>query len=286
MDRKTLMSPLSGPPGTTLAVAKFFAGFSGALGTLFLLSSFGTDYWSLAAESCEAGDQMIFPPWADAAEGRMEPGSALFYHEGLFWRCFFEGQAHKDFQKKFWITDQLSSKTCTHAYLFPKPLMAAHTVTDHDSAVVYREFWIAFIMLGIGAVVIGAFLGVGASACHCRALYKSGGVFFLMGGSIWLCVLVLYVVWFHATDTLEQHVLQQGAQICHSFHLSFCYGPSFMLAPVGIFFCLLAGLLFVLIARSMPDQRSGGNNGTAKDEKTSSQFYTSQTIEEVETEYV
>lgn len=35
------------------SVALFFAGLFGALGTVFILLSFGTDYWLLALETCK-----------------------------------------------------------------------------------------------------------------------------------------------------------------------------------------------------------------------------------------
>lgn len=37
-----------------LHVALFFAGLFGALATLFILLSFGTDYWLLASETCNS----------------------------------------------------------------------------------------------------------------------------------------------------------------------------------------------------------------------------------------
>lgn len=36
-----------------LSVALFFAGLFGALAAVFILLSFGTDYWLLASESCQ-----------------------------------------------------------------------------------------------------------------------------------------------------------------------------------------------------------------------------------------
>lgn len=36
-----------------LRVALFFAGLFGALATVFILLSFGTDYWLLVSESCQ-----------------------------------------------------------------------------------------------------------------------------------------------------------------------------------------------------------------------------------------
>jgi len=43
-----------------LSVALFFAGLSGALGTLCVLLSFGTDYWLLAWESCGPAAEVSF----------------------------------------------------------------------------------------------------------------------------------------------------------------------------------------------------------------------------------
>lgn len=37
-----------------LHVALFFAGLFGALATLFILLSFGTDYWLMASETCNS----------------------------------------------------------------------------------------------------------------------------------------------------------------------------------------------------------------------------------------
>lgn len=37
-----------------LHVALFFAGLFGALATLFIILSFGTDYWLLASETCNS----------------------------------------------------------------------------------------------------------------------------------------------------------------------------------------------------------------------------------------
>lgn len=40
-----------------LAVLQFMAGFCGALGSIFLLLSLGTDYWLIASETCDPGDK-------------------------------------------------------------------------------------------------------------------------------------------------------------------------------------------------------------------------------------
>lgn len=58
-------------------------------------------------------------------------------------------------------------------------------------------------------------------------------------------------MWIQVLDTLEQFTLHQRVSNCPSFHLSVQHGPSFLLAPAAVFFCLLAGLLFVLVGRSI-----------------------------------
>lgn len=48
-----IQSQSDGSAGTMkLSVALFFAGLFGALAAVFILLSFGTDYWLLASESC------------------------------------------------------------------------------------------------------------------------------------------------------------------------------------------------------------------------------------------
>lgn len=43
-----------------LSVASFFAGLFGALAAVFILLSFGTDYWLLASESCHPNPSRAF----------------------------------------------------------------------------------------------------------------------------------------------------------------------------------------------------------------------------------
>lgn len=48
-----IQSQSDGSAGTMkLSVALFFAGLFGALAAVFILLSFGTDYWLLASETC------------------------------------------------------------------------------------------------------------------------------------------------------------------------------------------------------------------------------------------
>ncbi|KAG8000554.1 hypothetical protein GBF38_016959 [Nibea albiflora] len=195
-----------------LSVALFFAGLFGALAAVFILLSFGTDYWLLASESCHPN------PDGSAALGGVtvergdvvvqdSPSDITLYHEGFFWRCSFRGDVGDDnLLWKLWFTNQPHSKVCMHSYLFPFPVShQTHNATQYDSA-------------------ISLFL---------------------------LCVVVMYVLWVQVLDVVDVYIDHQRSQVCPGFTLSLTYGLSFMFAPIGIFFCLLSGLLFLLIGRTI-----------------------------------
>lgn len=75
----------------------------------------------------------------------------------------------------------------------------------------------------------------------------------VLSGLCLLAVVVMYLMWVQVLDTLEQFALHQRVLSCPSFHLSVQHGPSFLLAPAAVFFCLLAGLLFILIGRRVQE---------------------------------
>ena len=68
-----------------------------------------------------------------------------------------------------------------------------------------------------------------------------------------LAVVVMFVLWLEVLDVVPLYKDYQHS-LCPNFQLSIDYGLSFMFAPVGIFFSLLAGLLFLLIGRSVQMQ--------------------------------
>ncbi|XP_048091118.1 transmembrane protein 182 isoform X1 [Alosa alosa] len=236
-----------------LDVTRFFAGFSGAVGTLFLLMAFSTDYWQLGTESCDLElPAPLLLLKADSPKTWLHGGMVTFYHEGLFWRCLFKGSVEEESLWIFLIGGHSTSrKICTHTYLFTTPIPDAAMATYSESAEVYRGLFIVVILLGTSMVMLAGFLSIGASSSARAALYRAAGGLFLTGGLLLLCVLVMHVVWFHGMSTLEQYVVQQGATLCPGFHLSVRYGPSFMMAPVGVFFCLLTGSLHLALARTV-----------------------------------
>ncbi|CAJ1079650.1 transmembrane protein 182 [Xyrichtys novacula] len=244
-----------------LSVALFFAGLFGALAAVFILLSFGTDYWLLASESCNPNPEESVGPGGVTIErgdvvlqdAASETSDVVLYHEGFFWKCSFGGsEDDNDLLWKLWFTNQPHSKVCMHAYLFPFPVsQQTHNATEYDSAIIYRGFWSIFMLIGVAAVVLGGFFIICAAPFSSHRLYKAGGGLFLIAALFLLCVVVMYVLWLQVLDVVDLYIDHQRATVCPNFQLSLHYGLSFMFAPVGIFFCLLAGLLFLLIGRTI-----------------------------------
>ncbi|XP_071395403.1 transmembrane protein 182 isoform X2 [Centroberyx affinis] len=234
-----------------LSVALFFAGLFGALAAVFILLSFGTDYWLLASETCDPKPVGTIGPGGVIVEDVSD--LTTFYHEGFFWRCSFGASVDdNNLLWKLWFTNQPHSKVCMHAYLFPFPVShQTHNATDYDSAIIYRGFWSVFMLIGVAAVILGGFVIICAAPFASHRLYKAGGGLFLISGLFLLCVVVMYVLWVQVLDVVNLYIDHQRSVLCPNFQLSLNYGLSFMFAPVGIFFCLLAGLLFLLIGRTV-----------------------------------
>ncbi|KAM9835805.1 transmembrane protein 182-like [Aulostomus maculatus] len=234
-------------PSDRLKVLLFFALFFGAVGFLSTLLSCGTEYWLLAAESCSRADH----------QGGGGAEDVRIFHEGLFWRCSYSARSQELSIWDLWSSQQPPVKVCQSAFLFPfpahdqlgSPSLPAAAYERH-AAIVFRTFWSIFLVAGVAAVVVGGFIVICAGPLGNHKLYKVGGALQLFGGLGLLAVLLMYLMWVQVLDTLEQFVLHQRVSRCPSFHLTVQHGPSFLLAPVAIFFWLLAGLLFLLVGQS------------------------------------
>ncbi|XP_028292691.1 transmembrane protein 182 [Gouania willdenowi] len=241
-----------------LSVALFFAGLFGALAAVFILLSFGTDYWLLASERCHPNlDESTSLEGVTIERGdvvmQQDHDDVILYHEGFFWRCSFgSNEVDEDLLWKLWFTNQPHAKVCMPAYLFPFPVShQTHNTTQYDSAIIYRGFWSIFMLIGVVAAALGGFFIICAAPFASHRLYKAGGGLFLTSGFFLLAVVVMYVLWLQVLDVVDAYVEHQRSTLCPHFTLSFSYGLSFMFAPIGIFFCLLAGLLFLLIGRTV-----------------------------------
>ncbi|XP_056611191.1 transmembrane protein 182 isoform X1 [Triplophysa dalaica] len=237
-----------------LRVALFFAGLFGALATLFILLSFGTDYWLLASETCKPHRVSILEKGKTVVNQDLSQDENItFHHEGLFWRCSFDDIMSKDDDLwKFWFENQAHAKVCKPSYLLPFPFPDQnYNSTSYQTAIIYRGFWSVSMLLGVVAVVAGGFIIICAAPFTSHRLYKAGGGLYLISGFFLLIVTVMYVIWLDVLDVMSSYVHYQTNTKCQEFKLSMTYGLSFMLAPVGVFFCLLSGLLFLAIGRTV-----------------------------------
>uniref|UniRef100_A0A3B4CU73 Transmembrane protein 182 n=1 Tax=Pygocentrus nattereri TaxID=42514 RepID=A0A3B4CU73_PYGNA len=241
-----------------LEVLQFIAGFCGALGSVFLLLSLGTDYWLLASESCDPGDKITTRLRRSTTEDGLQEHQdgpkhvVLAYHEGVFWRCSYvkEIDREEDSMLDFWITNQPSEKICTPAYLSQTPLLKNPTqIPEHDFPLKPNPlaFWCIMSVLGLTMVTLGVFVTICGIPTASRRLYEAGGALFITGGLLIFLVVGTFAAWVQGSSTLEQYVLQRRLSACPSLHLSVHYGLSFMLAPAASFFCLLCGLLILLM---------------------------------------
>ncbi|XP_022616015.1 transmembrane protein 182-like isoform X2 [Seriola dumerili] len=170
--------------------------------------------------------------WLLAAESCSRPedrGGAVnnvrIFHEGLFWRCSFMVTSHDFSTWDLWILNQPSSRVCQAAFLFPFPAHGPVRSREEPHSLPPEPYE------------------------HHSAI-----------GLCLLAVVLMYLMWVQVLDTLEQFALHQSLSSCPSFHLSIQHGPSFLLAPVAVFFCLLAGLLFILVGRSLQPARQKTQN--------------------------
>ncbi|XP_054831078.1 transmembrane protein 182 [Eublepharis macularius] len=223
-----------------LSVAIFFGGLFGALGILFFLVSFGTDYWLLATEVERCSK--------DLNDSRAE---ITYHHEGFFWRCWFVGTKDEKTIWKFWYTNQSPSKNCTHAYLSPYPFLRdEHNSTAYDSAIIYRGFWSVLMLLAVVTVVFASFFIICAAPFGSHVLYKVGGGFFIAAGILFTLEVVMYVIWLQAMADVKNYETTKNKD-CPGFTVDTRYGWSFILAPVGIFFSMFSGMLFLLVGRTI-----------------------------------
>ncbi|XP_077582538.1 transmembrane protein 182-like [Stigmatopora nigra] len=245
-----------------LSVLVFFALFSGAVGVVATLFSCATNYWLLgSAKLCHPGRSLT---------GTEIETSDILFHEGLIWRCSFPVTSPKYSLWDLLFLKEPHVKVCQAAFLFPFPVKHPFWVEsqelpdepyEHHAAIVFRTFWSIFLIMGVTTSLCGGLSVICTAPLTKHKLYKAGGALLLCGGLCLLVVVFMYIIWVQILDTLEKFAQGQHMNGCTSFQLSIQHGPSFMLAPVASFFCLLSGLLFLVLARST---RSFGPKWTSK----------------------
>ncbi|XP_036022104.1 transmembrane protein 182 isoform X2 [Mus musculus] len=117
-----------------------------------------------------------------------------------------------------------------------------------DEINVYRGFWAVLLLLGVVAALTASFLIICAAPFSSHFLYKAGGGSYIASGVLFSLVVILYVIWVQAVADMESYRALRMRD-CWEFTPSILYGWSFFLAPAGVFFSLLAGLLFLVVGR-------------------------------------
>ncbi|XP_014847691.1 PREDICTED: transmembrane protein 182 [Poecilia mexicana] len=240
-----------------LSVALCFAGVFGALGAAFIFLSFGTDYWLLASETCDpenkdSKDSLTITLAVDVAHD--QSGKIISLHYGFFWICYsgIPPDEFLNYTGAISSWEKSSTKLCYPGYLSPFPEPGpTNSTTGDNTAIIYGGFWRIFMLISVAAVTLGGFLIICAAPFACHCLYKAGGGLFLTSGFFMLCAVVMHVVWLQVLDVFQTFINEQRASHCPDFTLNLSYGPSFVFAPIGIFFALLAGILFLLIGRTV-----------------------------------
>ncbi|XP_067889928.1 transmembrane protein 182-like [Heterodontus francisci] len=165
-----------------------------------------------------------------------------YHHEGFFWRCWFTDQWVEDTISKFIFINQPPSKCCIHAYYSPFPSTKGKTSSEFESAQVYRRCWSALMLVAVIFNTVG-FVAITLKAfCQNYRMYKAMGIIFLLSGALFTLSIIMYTCWISAVSQMQEITdFDLG-----KFEVK--YGWSFMTAPIGIFFSLIAGLLFIKVA--------------------------------------
>lgn len=269
---RTLDGTMSAADSSRLLL--FLSLFFTAVGCLFTLLCCGCDYWLLAAETCSLTQGVVGEALSGGMDVRTDFDTEVLadgrvFHQGLLWRCWFPAGSCNFSTWDLWIPNQPPSKRCHVAFLFPFPASRvingrslAPEMYEGNSAIVFRTFWGIFLVVGLTAVTAGGFVAVCAGPLASRRLFTMGGALQLCGGVCLLLVLLMYLLWVHVLDTLDQWAHQRQLTGCPSFRLHVRLGPSFLLAPVAVFFWLLAGGMWLAVGQ--------GSKGRGLGVKTSS----------------
>ncbi|KPP63385.1 transmembrane protein 182-like [Scleropages formosus] len=241
-------------------VAALLAGVVGAIGVLCFLVAFGTDYWLLASDDCEGyehlpravNSSLVGLANGSESEGVTWPSSSpslTLHHEGFFWRCAFKGEASIHVVWAVLFTNQPAPKVCIRGYLFPLPVAVGPVPHPaYDATAVFRGFWTMLIVLAIGASLMGGFLLVCAVPFTSAKLYRWAGIFLLTAASLFLALVILFVLWKELVADVRRYVLQERGEHCPNVHMEAHYGWSFIVAAAGMPLVFFSGLLFYFIA--------------------------------------
>ncbi|XP_060682633.1 transmembrane protein 182-like [Hemiscyllium ocellatum] len=167
-----------------------------------------------------------------------------FHYEGFFWSCTMDVRHVEDSFSTYMFFEQAPSKSCIEAYHLPFPTRLNLNSSAYDSAAGFRHSWSVLIVFSVFSIGIGFGLIVYEAFKGRDTLYLLGGGFFVLAGILSTFSIIMYSFWIQALVAVVDQIAEPPKSCPHP-NLKVQFGWSFMAAPVGIVFSLLAGLLFI-----------------------------------------
>ncbi|XP_078258717.1 transmembrane protein 182-like [Rhinoraja longicauda] len=167
----------------------------------------------------------------------------IFHYEGFFWSCAMKVPRIDDSFSTYVFFEHQVSKSCIGAYHLPFPTRLSQNSSAYDSATGYRHSWSVLIVLSVLTVGIGFGLIVYEAFQARDSMYILGGGFFLLAGILSTFSIIMYIYWIQALIAVMGQIIEPNKSCLHPM-VKVQFGWSFMMAPVGTLFSILAGLLF------------------------------------------
>ncbi|XP_078078083.1 transmembrane protein 182-like [Mustelus asterias] len=177
-----------------------------------------------------------------------------FHYEGFFWSCALKVRRAEDSFATYMFFEHAASKSCIGAYHLPFPTRLNHNSSAYESATGFRHSWSVLIVLSVLTIGIGFGLIVYEAFQGRDTLYLLGGGFFVLAGILSTFSIIMYIYWIQALDAVVDQIIEPN-KLCPHPKLKVQFGWSFMAAPAGTFFSLLAGLLFFQVGRAAQNKK-------------------------------
>ncbi|XP_072332739.1 transmembrane protein 182-like [Scyliorhinus torazame] len=177
-----------------------------------------------------------------------------FHYEGFFWSCALKVRRAEDTFSTNMFFEQAASKSCIGAYHLPFPTRLNHNSSAYESATGFRHSWSVLIVLSVFTIGIGFGLIVYEAFQGHDTLYLLGGGFFVLAGILSAFSTIMYVYWIQALVAVVDQIIEPH-KLCPHPKLNIQFGWSFMATPAGIFFSLVAGLLFFQVGRTAQNKK-------------------------------
>ncbi|XP_051882270.1 transmembrane protein 182-like [Pristis pectinata] len=169
-----------------------------------------------------------------------------FHYEGFFWSCAMRVRHVDDSFSSYVFYEHAVSKSCIGAYHLPFPTRLNQNSSAYDSATGYRHSWSVLIVLSVLTIGVGFGLIVYEALQGHDSMYILGGGFFLLAGTLSTFSIIMYIYWIQALVAVMGQIIVPNEACLHPM-VKVQFGWSFMVAPVGTFFSIVAGLLFLQV---------------------------------------